>query len=391
MSQAHNDRLQSLRGMAALCVLGGHSALIVATPVAVFHQQIFQPNAAVVLFYVLSGYVLSLSLTRDGNLLRFAIRRLFRILPVYWLGIFVCCGSYLIAYHPAIEGATQWFNGTIVGSAPAVQWANIRPNLTVWSTSMSGVLWSVQVEMFTAPLIPLMLYVSRRVPIVVDLLIIAALAIVMKYFRASPMLQTTPQLTFVAYLLCFYLGVTIPRFLAIGPGRYVVGLSSLAVAALLFSICICGHAADFGVDFYGYLVLSAFISTWIVAYVAAASRTDILSWRPLIWLGDVSYSFYAYGTPIMMVVALWVFLVLPAEWRTTALGSCAIIWITFIASLAVTLPLAWLSYRFVELPLIAAGRGLTSTTLTRGLHPFGPTRGDQFATGNALPSETAEV
>jgi peptidoglycan/LPS O-acetylase OafA/YrhL len=358
MTEGHNDRLQSLRGLAALCVLGGHSALILATPTAIFAQQLFQPNAAVVLFYVLSGYVLALSLERDGNLLRFAVRRMFRILPVYWLGIFVCCGSYLVADHPAIEGATQWFNGTIVGSAPAVQWANIRPNLTVWSTSMSGVLWSVQVEMFTAPLIPLMLYVSRRVPLVIDLLIIAALAIVMKYFRASPVLQTTPQLTFVAYLLCFYLGVVIPKLLAFDLVRRAVSLSSLAVAALLLSICIYGHTTEFGVDFYGYLVVSAFISTWIVAYVAAANRRDILSLRPLIWLGDVSYSFYAYGTPIMMAVGLGVLLALPVGWRTTEAGSAIIIAVTFALSLLLTLPLAALSWRLVERPANALGRRL---------------------------------
>jgi peptidoglycan/LPS O-acetylase OafA/YrhL len=391
MSQAHNDRLQSLRGLAALCVLGGHSALIVATPIAVRHQQIFQPNAAVVLFYVLSGYVLSLSLARDGNLLRFAVRRLFRILPVYWLGIFVCCGSYLIADHAAIEGATQWFNGTLVGSAAAVQWANIRPNLTAWSTSMSGVLWSVQVELFTAPLIPFMLYVSRRVPLVVDALIVAALAVLMKDFRASPVLQTTPQLTFVAYLLCFYLGVVIPRLLAIEPVRRILSNAPLAVAALALSIYIYGHTWQFGLDFFGYLVASAFISMWIVAYVAAGSRRDVLSWRPLIWLGDVSYSFYAYGTPIMMVVALGVFLILPAGWRATDLGSAAIIWVTFVGSLAVTLPLAWLSYRWVELPLIEAGRRLISATLARPLQAFGPAGTEKFATGIAVTSKTVEL
>jgi peptidoglycan/LPS O-acetylase OafA/YrhL len=324
--------------------------------------------------------VLSLSLARDGNLLRFGIRRLFRILPVYWLGIFIGCGSYLIADHAAIEGATQWFNGTLVGSAAAVQWANIRPNLTVWSTSMSGVLWSVQVEMFTAPLIPLMLYISRRVPMLVDLLIITALAIVMKYLRASPILQTTPQLTFVAYLLCFYLGVTIPRLLAIEPMRRVLSRAPLAVAAFALSVYICGRAWQFGLDFWGYLVVSAFISMWIVAYVAADSRKDVLSWRPLIWLGNVSYSFYAYGTPIMMVVALGVFLTLPAGWRGTELGSAAIIWTTFIVSLAVALPLAWLSYRWVELPLIAAGRWFVSATPTRSLQPLGPAGTEKFAT-----------
>jgi peptidoglycan/LPS O-acetylase OafA/YrhL len=353
---AHNERLQSLRGLAALCVLGGHSALILSTHAALTLQQFFQPNAAVILFYVLSGYVLSLSLDRDPNVPRFLVRRLFRIMPVYWLGVFVSCASYLIADHAPIDGATQWFNGTISGSAGAVEWGNIWPNLTGWTTSMSGVLWSVQVELFTAPFIPLMLYVSRRVPLLVDVLIVAALVVVMRYLRPSTLLQETPQLTFVAYLLCFYLGVVLPKLLAIAqPNRWIFGRGQLALAVVAFSVCLCGHASAFHISFWGYLVACAFFSAWLVAYGGTAQKGGPLSWCPLTWLGDVSYSFYAYGTPILYPVALAVFSLVPTTWRTTDIGSAAIILLAFAGSLIITLPLATLSYRFIERPGIRLG------------------------------------
>jgi peptidoglycan/LPS O-acetylase OafA/YrhL len=370
MADLHNERLQSLRGLAALCVLGGHSALLTATNTAILTQQLFQPNAAVVLFYVLSGYVLSLSLTRDDHLMRFAVRRLFRILPVYWIGIFVSCSSYLVANHPAIEGSTPWFNGTIVGSAGAVHWPNI------WTTSMSGVLWSVQVELFTAPFIPLMLYISRRLPLVVDILIVILLTVIMLYLRPSPLLQAWPQLMFVPYLVCFYLGVMLPKLLVIEPLRRLFQSAVLALGALLLSIYVYGHTPLLHIDFYGYLVICVFISGWLVAYAAASQPArSILSWRPLVWLGDVSYSFYAYGTPIMMAIGLGVFLVLPASWRTSEAGSLAIILLTFAISLAVTLPLAAISYGLIERNANGLGRRLarsirpidTSTAIPEGI------------------------
>ena len=359
MGTGHNERLQSLRGIAALCVLGGHSALIAATPGAIRTQQIFQPNAAVILFYVLSGFVLALSLERDSNLARFVVRRLFRIMPVYWIGVFVSCASYLIASHDAIDGSTPWFNGTIVGGAGAVQWTNIWPNLIVWTTSMSGVLWSIQVELYTAPLIPLMLYVSARIPLVIDILIVIVLAAIMLYLRPDPIVQTWPQLMFIPYLVCFYLGVMLPKLLALKQLRRLFQSGLLAVAALVFSIYVYGHTWQFHIDFYGYLVVSVFISGWLVAYAATSKPArSLLSLRPLVWLGDISYSFYAFGTPIMMAVALGVFLVLPVSWRTNDPGAAAIVWLTFAISLAVTLPLAALSYNLIERKINAFGHKL---------------------------------
>ena len=344
-----------------MCVLGGHSALIATTHAAGLTQLVFQPNAAVVLFYVLSGYVLALSLKRDGNLVCFAVRRLFRILPVYWIGVFVSCASYLIANHAAIEGSTPWFNGTLLG-AGAVQWVNIWPNLTVWTTSMSGVLWSVQVELFTAPFIPLMLYVSRRVPLSADILIVTFLTVIMLYLRPSPVLDAWPQLMFIPYLVCFYLGVMLPKLLAIKPLHRLFQSALLALSALLFSIYVYSHTPQLHIDFYGYLVVCVFVSGWLVAYAATSKPArSLLSWRPLVWLGDISYSFYAFGTPIMIAVALGVFLLLPISWRSSEVGSAVIVWLTFTISLAITLPLAAFSYGLIERKAIVFGHKLANT------------------------------
>lgn len=44
-------------------------------------------EASVILFFVLSGYVLTLSLERNTGYVQYLIKRMFRIYPVYWVVI----------------------------------------------------------------------------------------------------------------------------------------------------------------------------------------------------------------------------------------------------------------------------------------------------------------
>ena len=100
-------RLQSLRGLAALAVALGHSFTVLPhgqpaifganftldrVPAALF-SLVFQANSAVIFFYVLSGYVLFLSLRRSGqslslrNSAAFVAKRAGRLYPVVWIAV----------------------------------------------------------------------------------------------------------------------------------------------------------------------------------------------------------------------------------------------------------------------------------------------------------------
>jgi hypothetical protein len=157
---------------------------------------------------------------------------------------FVGAGSYLLASHSALDGATQWFNGTIAEGAAAVQWANIWLNLCVWTTSMSGVLWSIQVELFAAPFIPLMFWLSGRVSWIIDIAILAALALLTKYLVVSEARAASPQIGFLAYLVCFYLGVALPKPLANAALAPALRSPILAIAACLLSLVALRFAGD---------------------------------------------------------------------------------------------------------------------------------------------------
>jgi peptidoglycan/LPS O-acetylase OafA/YrhL len=77
----------------------------------------------------------------------------------------------------------------------------------------------------------------------------------------------------------------------------------------------------------------------------------VLGARPLIWLGSISYGVYLWHDPLL------------TSWIAPAVGARRWLWIggtpvpeLFILTLAVVAPIAWLSYRVIERPLLRRGR-----------------------------------
>lgn len=81
----------------------------------------------------------------------------------------------------------------------------------------------------------------------------------------------------------------------------------------------------------------------LAAVVVAAATQErsavgwLLAWRPLVWIGRLSYGIYLYHWPIF----LWV------DEGATGLSSVPL----FALRMAITVPLAWASLRFVETPI----------------------------------------
>ena len=99
----HISELQSLRGIGALSVMIGHSLISYEVPTWFFQfSTLANGRAAVVLFFVLSGYVLTRSLQKDrfdrDTVLRFYIQRIFRLYPALWVASALGL-AYLFVLH----------------------------------------------------------------------------------------------------------------------------------------------------------------------------------------------------------------------------------------------------------------------------------------------------
>lgn len=126
-------RLESLRGLAALSVLGFHAY-------GNRHDTNVGGMAPVVLFFVLSGFVLARSLDRNADPLNFFRNRVFRLFPAAAASVFLLTVLY-------------WQFDFYIGFPTSHDWTNIILNALMIRSDINGVMWSMTVEYFASPLI----------------------------------------------------------------------------------------------------------------------------------------------------------------------------------------------------------------------------------------------
>jgi peptidoglycan/LPS O-acetylase OafA/YrhL len=126
-----NPALESLRGLAALGVAWTHGGMVFTLTSPVDYPTLgtirnwlilaLPAGASVTLFFALSGYVLGLALIRDGDYLRFVIRRLYRIFPALWVGVSIMfVAEFFLASSMPKDEFGVWFQNVFL-NGPTLQ------------------------------------------------------------------------------------------------------------------------------------------------------------------------------------------------------------------------------------------------------------------------------
>ncbi len=80
--------LDGLRGVAAFAVLVQHGSELLWPRYFHWSETVFRPGeCGVVVFFLVSGFIIPGSIERYGSLARFWVGRFFRLFPMYWLAI----------------------------------------------------------------------------------------------------------------------------------------------------------------------------------------------------------------------------------------------------------------------------------------------------------------
>jgi peptidoglycan/LPS O-acetylase OafA/YrhL len=357
-----NQQLQALRGIAAMCVTVGHCF----TPFAVgrieeptFHltfgnaalaagQLLFQPNTAVILFYVLSGLVLGESLRRQPDYSTFVFRRLWRLLPVMWISIGAALVLRLFLPSSALPGGTRWFTDEIGRS---IHWNQIATDFAGLSWHANPVLWSVQIELAMIVLLPVLMIASERLSLRTN--VVAGLSLAVLSLACWGKIPLWANAVLFAY--CFYAGLILPQALQSAEFRSffanrwiaIVGVCTLLVVELLYSMNRLWMPHKFALD--------AVVASQIIAFVLLCGhRARWLSWRPLVRLGDISFSFYVYSFSIQLLIAGWTLGYSPSV--PGALAASALTLAITVVTILLSLVAAEISYRSIELPAMHASR-----------------------------------
>lgn len=347
--------IDALRAIAALLVVCLHVTQSYAgigpagqTPgrwMADLTQGLDVGRVGVVLFFLISGYVIPSSLHPDRHAAyaTFAIRRIFRIYPAYWLSIPFC------AY------ATWWMWGLPFTAA------DFLVNLTLLQDvfgfrSASGVYWTLLVELvFYLLCIVLSIAGSLGAPLRIAVLAVAlAAAHVVGAFALWLEVPLSRPLVFLPLHLSVMLCGTLLR-LRLDGKELPAHLRWLLPALLTFYLVLFPLAAAWARGPVNNYVVSTALGLLLFL---AGSRLPRLGTRGLAWLGGISYSIYLFHVPAYMPLYSWL-VRQPADswWRAQHLGAYLAL------SVAITLVVAACVHRLVERPGIRFGHWLAARWL----------------------------
>jgi peptidoglycan/LPS O-acetylase OafA/YrhL len=347
--------LDSLRGLAALYVLVYHLAKMppLATGLPRFGQTlVFFGGSGVILFFVISAFCLCLTMPgRDVTsavAAKFYAKRFFRIAPLFYAVVsLTLVRNFLVrdivpAHGDVLANVTFTFN-LIPGTQDSLVFAG----------------WTIGVEMLFYLIFPALYALLRGVPAKVLAYGLAGLAFsaLLWALAAAPIDRDRyALLTVVHYLPVFLLGMIafdlFNMLHARGAGRRT-GAVLLGASTLAFAGHLSGRLADpaFAPFFW------AGGSYALLLLGLAFCPLGMVVNRATQFLGQISYSVYLLHGPVILVINRPVFpriyaLDLPVAAK---FGLCLAV------TLAVTLAVSWLAYRFVERPGIALGRRLIAT------------------------------
>jgi peptidoglycan/LPS O-acetylase OafA/YrhL len=302
---------------------------------------------AVWLFIMLSGFTLywteesrRMSSLGATSLWVYAQRRLWRILPTYYvalaLGAVVVTGlgSVLLLPSPSLQ------------TYQPVTWGGVLSHLFMvhnldasWSTQIVPPLWSIAVEMQLYLLFPLLFLLRGRVSVYG-----AGAGLVAAVFVLNQM-SSFPVFGLVEW---FVAGAVIAHALR---RRSVPVAVAMPAALLALTVGLLRVPAVSGrLEQAVWLVAFASLIAWL--FSVEGRRWSPLESKPALWLGQRSYSLYAFHFPVALLC--W------AVVGRVELSGPALIVAVVVLGLTASLLVSTLSYRWIEVPSLkrsrAAGR-----------------------------------
>ncbi|ESQ83266.1 hypothetical protein AEAC466_13520 [Asticcacaulis sp. AC466] len=339
--------LDSIRGIAALTVVACHICLIGGINSDISHQM---ARLSVLLFFVLSGFVLTLSYTegKSQDYPAFILKRFCRIYLPFAIAITIAAIPFnaVSDAHPNLKlGVDHYTNDlTLQNFLGHLLMTGMRG-----TTFMDSAIWSLIIEMRASLLFPLLLWFASRakwsaVPIFIALSLLAIKAFVHRdgpdnIYEAKSILSG--GLLTVYYLMYFMAGIS----LALYRKQVIHLIQKLGAVSHVLAFCIVYPAALMSVHSFTLRdLLYGFTACHIIACCISMPKVDLaLSARPLAWLGKVSFSLYLIHMPIMFYTA---YLLDPYVAPMIAL----------ICSLPVVLVATLLFFKYVEAPSMALGK-----------------------------------
>lgn len=365
------DELDSMRGIAALSVILSHGLAIFAQPSNYLDITPFYffwaSHEAVIFFFVLSGFVLSLPYhSRKVSYTNYLVKRILRIYVPYMVAIlFTFLMFYLFASSGRLEGLGEWISNKWDGKMKLIDFINHLFLIGNYeTTTYNPVIWSLIHELRISIVFPLIIFILVRYPQKYILMIGIVLSLIGGLNKIFDFQESkgyhTSFFDSLHYTFMFIIGAVlaknkdylINKFHQISKSLKI-GLLFLGLTAYLYSRMV------FLIPYkLGFIELSNFligISDWgisvgaailIIVVLGSKKLSNVMKTKFFIINGRLSYSTYLYHTTLLLTF----FNIFNGDLSN---------WFIFFIAILFTYLLAYFSWRYVEQWSINLGKMMT--------------------------------
>jgi peptidoglycan/LPS O-acetylase OafA/YrhL len=366
------EELDSLRGIAALSVFLSHILLVFPDTKATKLLFDYGPlrifvagSEAVILFFVLSGFVLSLPFYNSTgvNYLSFLIKRVCRIYIPYIVAVTFSLIFSMTLYSGKILGLSNWFNGFWSNPVNSTTVINHTLLIKTFMSNVNPVLWSLVHEMRISIIFPLLMLVVVRISFKKGMLlsILFSLLSVFLFYVFKKGNNGVEYINTINYIAIFVIGALLAKYrLSISDKLKLLSARSKAILFCFGLLMYVFVKPSFALKALVFHDIAPFYRTvidcWVVAIGAAilivfamTSKvfSRILTNKIIHFLGKISYSLFLSHIFILFSLIHLLYERIP-------------MFLICLISIIMTLIISSFMYVFIEEPSIKLGRFLVN-------------------------------
>jgi len=276
--------LDALRGIAALMIVLYHFATVRPNPIHAFYWA----DTGVDMFFIISGFVIFMSINKVRNVKDFAISRFSRLFPSYWFCLTITAIIQVIALKLNF----------VHNTSTQISWLKYISNLTMFQryfgyTNIDGPYWTLIIEMLFYVGIAILFKFNRIKNIFCIGCLLVSISFINDYLGITvpdwPFSKILLWIPIIKYISLFFAGILFYKLIKQEGNKLKLYLTILA--CYLVQIKIYSNVPITGHD--RYIIHSIVLALIFVVFILFINqKLSFITNNVTLFFGKISYSLY---------------------------------------------------------------------------------------------------